>query len=157
MAMVALAAAALSAASSYAQSENAKNTANYNAAVGETNKAFALTDQQRQADLARGRTIAAYGAAGVGGGGSPMDVLADSAQQSALDRLKIKYNYDSRINLDRSQANAYGSSALLNATAAGMRGYATAIPMFGGTSSGAGPVNNSYGGYKDLGYGTYGE
>lgn len=157
MAWVAVASAVLSAASSYAQSQSAANAANYNAQVSDVNKGFALRDQARASEVAQGRAIAQYGASGVGASGSPLDVLADSAGQSALDRLKIKYNYDSQANLERAKASAYGSSSVINATAAGVRGYANAIPMFGGSTAAAGSVNNSYGGYRDLGYGTYGE
>lgn len=154
-----LAIMAVSAISAYSQGQAQANAAEYNAQVGEINKGMALRDQSRQSQLSMGRARAAYGASGVQlGTGSPLDVLADAASQSEYDKLKIRFNYDSRINLDRAQEKNYRTSSVLNAVGAGLKAYGSAIPMFGGGAPAAGGlVDNSYGGYKDLGYGTYGE
>lgn len=124
--------AVTSAVGAYQQGQAQANAADYNAQVDSINKGLALQDQSRQSYLAQGRAIAGYGASGVQtSSGSPVDVLADSVAQSVLDRAKISYNYDSRINLDRAQADNYRTSSLLNAAGAGLRGIGTAIPMWG--------------------------
>lgn len=86
-----------------ARAQNA--AADYNASVGERDAIVA--DQNRLASLQQSRiaqedrnrdtrrTLAAirasYGASGVGMEGSPLDVLADSAFESALDSRRIDY------------------------------------------------------------------
>jgi hypothetical protein len=145
--------AAIAAASAYKQSETAANAADYNAQIAQQNQTLAAAQDSRQAEILSGQQRAAYGASGVQGStGSPLDVLADTATQSALDRAKIKYNYGSQINLDNAQASNYRSSALIGAAAAGGTAYATAIPLWGklaGTPIGGGAaiggVNNSAG------------
>ena len=139
-----LVASAVSAVGAYSKGQAEKNAANYNAAVGEVNKGMALRDQSRAFQQAQGRAVAGYGSSGVQlGTGSPLDVLADSAAQSEMDRLKIRFNYDSRINLDRATAKNASTASVLNAASAGLGGYAnmrgmgTRIPgTGGGTTSG---------------------
>lgn len=129
---------AIMAISAYQKEQANANAAGYNAQVGEINKGRALRDQSRQSQLAMGRSRAAYGASGVQlGTGSPLDVLADAASQSEYDKLKIKFNYDSRINLDRNQEQNYRTSSILSAAGAGAKAYGSSIPMFGSSSGGA--------------------
>lgn len=139
-----LAIMAVSAYSAYQKDQANANAAGYNAQVGEVNKGLALRDQSRQSQLAMGRARAAYGASGVQiATGSPLDVLADAASQSEYDKLKIRFNYDSRINLDRNQEQNYRTSSVLNAVSAGARSYGSSIPMFGSNSGAAAdPVND---------------
>jgi len=137
----------VSAVGAFRQGQANADAAGYNARVGEINKGFALRDQERKAQVAAGRAKAAYGASGVQlGTGSPLDVLADAASQSEYDKLKIRFNYDSRINLDRAQESNYRTSSVLNAVGAGLKAYGSAIPMFGGSESGgaADPVNDTF-------------
>lgn len=155
--MIPIAIMAVSAISAYQKEQANANAAGYNAQVGEVNKSLALRDQSRQSQLAMGRSRAAYGASGVQlATGSPLDVLADAASQSEYDKLKIKFNYDSRTNLDRNQEQNYRTSSVLSAVGAGAKAYGSSIPMFGGSSgSGSAPfsaaggsdeyVNNTWG------------
>lgn len=130
--------AAVAAASAYSGNKAKEQAAEYNAQVADVNKGFALRDQETQFARTQGRAIASYGAGGVQlGTGSPMDVLADAAGQSELDRLKIKYNYESKSNLFRSEASNLRSSSLFETAAGGLRGYAMAIPMFGAAAPSA--------------------
>lgn len=144
-------AAAVSAVSAYQQGQANANAAGYNAQIGEVNKGMALRDQERKAQLAAGRARAAYGASGVQlGTGSPLDVLADAAGQSEYDKLKIRFNYDSRINLDRAQESSYRTSSVLNAVGAGFKAYGSAIPMFGSSGAGGGGDVNAIDPVGDL-------
>lgn len=129
--------AAIGAASAYKQGQAQKQAAEAQARQLETERGIALQDQALRAQLSTGSAIAGYGAAGVAGDtGTPLDVLAFSAQQQTRDRLNIQYNYGSRVeNLDR-EARNYGTSSILNAFSAGTRGYAQGISMFGSGTTG---------------------
>ena len=157
-AIVSLVGAGLDAYGKYQQGQAQANANNYNANVTETNKYFALMDQARTATQTQGKAVAAYGASGVQTStGSPLDVLADSAGQAALDRLKIGYNYDSQAALDRMGASNATTAATINATTSAMRGVGQAIPMFGSSSGSAANYNGSdgastiYAGGTDIG------
>lgn len=118
--------------------------AEQNAQIANAQGAAAAEAQQREAQRRIGSAIASYGASGVDvGTGSPVDVLADSARQSALDNLTVKYNYKLRAQgylnqaeLDRTGASNAVQAGYMNATSALLRGGAQAYDMRpgGGTS-----------------------
>lgn len=153
MAFVAAVVAGVAALSAFNQSQQQAQASDFNATMARNdvttanqNKLLALNDQQTQETLSRGAAIAQYGASGVSGTGSPLDVLGFAAGQGALDRLKIQYNWDqqaatgtNRANLFSSQASNYRSSALFNAATSGLRGYAGAKSM-GSMFAGSTPI-----------------
>lgn len=78
--------------------------------------------QQRQARQRIGAASAAYGASGVSGDGSPLDVLSTSASQAELDRQNILYKgklkslgYQDQSQLDTAAAGNAQSGADLKA------------------------------------------
>jgi hypothetical protein len=113
----------------------------YNASVNRQNAAIAqqqgdaaLAQQKQDSYRKLGAIKAGYGAAGVTGDGSPMDVLADSFTQSELDANTITYNarvraagYQNSANLDESSASnartAGYTRAASNALLGGSRVY----------------------------------
>jgi hypothetical protein len=123
------------------QGQQAKNAADYNAAVANNNAIAARQQaeanaaaQQRKARLQLGSMRAGYGAAGVGLEGSPMDVLEQSASMAELDRQNILYGgelkaqgYESTAGLELMRGDAAvtgsyftaGSSLLTGAAKAG--------------------------------------
>lgn len=131
--------AAVKAYGAWSQSQAAANAADYNAQMTDYAKGLALTRQAREAARAMGRARAAYGAAGVvGGQGSTLDVLGDAAGQAELDALSLRFNYESRVNLDRAKAENYRTSSVLNAFGAGLSAFGSGIPMYGASSGGGG-------------------
>lgn len=109
------ASAAVSAISAIRQGQAAKAAAAYNAQIGEQNAAVArqeAADAARQADrekyLRLGAIRAAQGhAGGAGDEGSVLDVLADVAAQSELDRQNIIYRGELK-------ARGYANTAALD-------------------------------------------
>lgn len=109
----------------------AKQAGEYNASVDDYDAAQTLNDgaiavakQQRQATQVIGSAKAAYGASGVDSNqGSALQVLQQSATQSALDAINIKQQYAakafsytasaamSRYNGSQSQTSSYYSAA----------------------------------------------
>lgn len=147
MAWLAAVAAVTSAVGAFNQGQAQANAAEYNAGVNDVNKGFALRDQAKNFARSQGRAMAGYGASGVTlDSGSPLDVLADAAAQSELDKLKIQFNYDSRSTLDRTSAENYRTSSVLNAVGSGLRSFGNAIPMFGGDpgTTTQDPLDNFY-------------
>lgn len=145
--MAFLVAAAASTLGAYTQGMAQSQAAEYNAKIAQQNAeiarqqgAAAAEAQGRDAQRKIGAMVAAYGASGVQGDtGSPMDVLADSVRNAALDKLNIQYNYalkalgySNQATLASAQADNYKTSAVVNAIAAGAKSAGQAIPMFGG-------------------------
>lgn len=144
--------AAMSAVGAVRQAQAQAGAARYNAQVAEQNASIAMAQgtaasEQQQRDSARkmGAAIASYGASGVDvSSGSPADVLADSARQSALDNATIKYNarlramgFTEQAALDRSGADNSESAGYINATSSLLNsaGKAYGSGMFGGTGN----------------------
>ena len=128
------------------QGQAAAASADYNAKVAEQNAQIAnaqgnaaVEAQQRDAQRRMGAAVAAYGASGVQlSDGSPMDVLEESARNSALDAATLKYNYKLRSMGFQNQANLYSAQSgfattagELNAWSSVASGTANAI-KFGG-------------------------
>lgn len=122
MAWVPLAAAAIgtisSAAGSLSSSKAEANAAKYNAQIAEQNATIAeqqskaaVEQQQRDTYRQAGAIRAAYGASGVTGDGTPMDVLADSYTMAILDRETIKYQYALEAQSYRNEANLQRTNA----------------------------------------------
>ena len=140
-----MAGAAISAAGAIQRSNAEKAAANYNAQLRErdatiatqqaTQQAWQVQMQQRRA---AGAIQAGYGASGVTGEGSPLDVLAMSASQAKLDEETILYQgklkatgYMSDAALARNQAIVAGQQGQLEAASylvggAGQAAYAGA-------------------------------
>jgi hypothetical protein len=148
MAYVAVAAmvvaAAVTAYSTVQQGNAAKASEDYNAAVARNN---ALQAQQaaagneataaRRSQLILGTERAAAGAAGVDpNSGSPLNLMTDTAQQTTLDALKIRYG-------GATQSGAYLNSGTLDiyqgnqAAAAGRLGATSTILSSAGRAYGA--------------------
>lgn len=141
-----LAAATVSAVGAVRQGQAAKAAADYNATIANQNaqaaaaQGEAASEQQaRESERKMGSAMAAYGASGVQmGSGSPMDVLADVARSSELDRQTTVYNYKMRglgfqdqAGLDIAQGENASSAGYLTAMGALFQGAGTAIPKFG--------------------------
>ena len=139
-------AAVVSAVGAVRQGQAAAASADYNAKVAEQNAQIAnaqgnaaVEAQQRDAQRRMGAAVAAYGASGVQlSGGSPMDVLEESARNSALDAATLKYNYrlrgmgfENQANLYSAQSGFASTAGYLGAGAALASGTANAI-KFGG-------------------------
>lgn len=120
------------------EGESKAHAADYNAQVAIQNSRLAAAQGQaaveaQQRDAARkiGAAVANYGASGVQvDSGSPLDVLADSARMSELDRLTIQYNaslkamgYDLQARMSQLESRSARTSAVLNAVGAGVQGY----------------------------------
>jgi hypothetical protein len=80
------------------QGQQAKQSAEYNAAIARNNaiasqqqSAANAAAQQRKARMQMGTMRAGYGASGIGLEGSPMDILEQSAAMAELDRQNILY------------------------------------------------------------------
>ncbi len=128
------------------QGQAAAASADYNAKIAQQNAqiaegqgAAAGESQQRDAARRIGAAEAAYGASGVQlSDGSPLDVLEQSARESALDAATLKYNYKIRGMGFTNQAGLYSAQSgfastagTLNAGAAVLSGTGQAI-KFGG-------------------------
>ena len=139
-------AAVVSAVGAVRQGQAAAASADYNAKVAEQNAQIAnaqgnaaVEAQQRDAQRRMGAAVAAYGASGVQlSDGSPMDVLEESARNSALDAATLKYNYrlrgmgfENQAALSSAQSGFASTSGYLNAGAALASGVAQGI-KFGG-------------------------
>lgn len=143
---------AAAAASAYSQRQNSKyqsRLADYNADVQEKSADAAINAGNEQAAQARARArqlqgtqAATLAANGVDlGGGTAVDIFADTAQQGELDAL---------TNVNNAQRQAYG----LQAQAAGNRSQASALTTFGNQQAGLTLLNGAlgaYGAYSSLG------
>jgi len=117
------------------------NVAQQNALIAQQQGEAAFQAQQRDAARQIGRMTAQYGASGVQtDGGSPLDVLANSAAMATFDGLTLKYNYalraagfENQSSLDTAEAKSATTSALLSAAATGIKGYGMSMG-FGGSS-----------------------
>lgn len=138
--------AVVSAVGAIRQGQAAAASADYNAKVAQQNAQIsaaqgnaAVEAQQRDAQRRIGAAVAAYGASGVQlSDGSPMDVLEESARNSALDAATLKYNYklrgmgfENQASLYSAQSGFASTAGYLGAGAALASGTANAI-KFGG-------------------------
>lgn len=132
--------AGVGALSSLQQSSQAKKTAEYNAAVAQSNaaqaQAFADADAARARDEAarkQGAMRAKAAASGVDTGtGSVLDVLSDEALQNELDALNIEAkgaaearSFNMQAEGFRKQARNIKRAAPLSALGAGLSGFAS--------------------------------
>lgn len=136
-------AAGFAAASALSQGLAANKAAQFNAAVLGQNAALARQQGEMEAEQIRrlgrkriGEARAAYAASGVRMTGSALDVLADSERQVELDAATARWNAELRASgmqsqaaLSRMQGRAALTSSLLQAGAAGARGYGQAIRL----------------------------
>lgn len=109
--LAAVAAAGVSAVGAIQSGEAQKKAGAYNAQVAENNaaqaqQAAAFNEAQQRTRSARvlGAERAAQGASGVTVEGSPLEVLAQTAQESELDALSIRYGGDVAAARARSEA-----------------------------------------------------
>lgn len=146
---VAAVGAGVSAYSAVQQGNAAAAAANYNSKLAAQNAAIAqqqaqsqATQQQQRARATIGSEEAAYGASGVSTSGSPLDVLASSAQQSEFGRQTIMYQgalkslgYNDQTQLDNAAAGNAQQQGDLKAGSAVLTGASSAIGRFGGAGS----------------------
>lgn len=117
---------------------NAK-VASQNAQIADAQGVAAGEAQHRDAIRKIGAATAAYGASGVQlSDGSPLDVLEESARESALDAATLKYNYKlkglgfgNQAALYSAQSGFASTAGTLNALSAATSGAANTI-KFGG-------------------------
>lgn len=143
---VAAVGAGVSAYSAVQQGNAAKSAADYNAAVARNN---ALQAQQvaagneaaaaRKAQFLLGQQKAAAGASGVDpNSGSPLSLMTDTAQQTTLDALKIRYG-------GQTNSAAYGNSAVLDVYQGGQAASAGALNAAGTILGTAGRAGLAFG------------
>lgn len=127
----------LMAGASIYQGQQAKKAANRNAAFADTESNMAVNDANAQESMVRrqsreslGRQIAAFGASGVGYGGSSLRALDSSAINQELDALNTRYKgtvagygYGVQSGIDREEGNVAQTSGYLSAGAALLKGY----------------------------------
>lgn len=152
---VALAAvgAGVAAYSAVQQGDAAADAANHNSQLAAQQALIAQQQaeqdaqtQQRQARQRIGAASAAYGASGVSGDGSPLDVLSTSASQAELDRQNILYKgklkslgYQDQSQLDTAAAGQAQAGGALKAGSAVLTGASNAAGKLG---SGGGAGNS---------------
>lgn len=144
---MAVAATAVTAISAFTSSQSAASADKYNASVAEQNAiaaqqqaAGAAIIQSEQAQRTFGSTRAAYGASGiVGGTGTALDVLANSASNAERDRQSILYKgqleatgYQDQAQLDRYKASNELKQGYMKATGILLGGGSKAYSMNGG-------------------------
>lgn len=147
-----IAGGALAAAGSLKQAQAQQAASEYNAAISERNaitvRAQADSDAaafRQQMTLREGSLIAGYGASGVTGDGSPLDVLGMSAANAKRDELMIQYKsdlaamgYRETAVLNRMQGgqaieagNYQAASSLLTGVSGGVANYTAATRGYG--------------------------
>jgi hypothetical protein len=150
LAVVAVAAAGVSAVASISQGMAASEAAKRNADIARRNAVIAQQQaaadaeaQQRASGQALGRARAAYGASGVTSEGSPLDVLASSASLAELDRQNILYKgklramgYQDTAAADDASASNYLMQGYLGAATALGKGAANYGALSGPSSPG---------------------
>lgn len=140
--------AAAAAVGAYAQVKSAQATsdaADYNKKIAQQNAAAATqqglqaqTQQRQDAERKLGMMSANFGASGVDPTtGTPLDVMSDSVQQSTLDNLNVKYNYQMR-------ALGYQNSATLDSAASDNATTSGYLSAAGTALGGAGSAMKSY-------------
>jgi hypothetical protein len=147
-----VAGAAISAYGAMQQAKAQSEASQYNAALGERNAVLARSQAdadtavfRQHAELRQGSIIAAYGASGVTGDGSPAEILAMSAANAKRDEHMIRYKadltamgYRENAVLDRMQGrqaieggNYAAASSLLTGAGNAMSGYTAATRGYG--------------------------
>ena len=143
---VQIAGAVISAIGAINQGQQAKDAANYNAAVANNNAIAARQQaaanaaaQERKSRMQLGSIRAGYGASGITMEGSAMDVLEASAATAELDRQNILYGgelkaggYESTAGLELMRGEHAVTSSYYAAGGALLRGAGSAM---GGSSS----------------------
>lgn len=150
--IVMLAGGALSAMGAMHQAQAQSEASNYNAALSERNAILVRSQAdadaaafRQQMTLREGSLIAGYGAAGVTGEGSPLDVLGMSAASAKRDELMIHYKSDLAAQgyretavLNRMQGkqaieagNYQAASSLLTGVSGGVSNYTAATRGYG--------------------------
>jgi hypothetical protein len=125
MAFLAAAAPYIAAAGSVYQNVQQSQAETYNAKVSQNEANLSVNQANAQEGLVRkasrqemGKQIAAFGASGVGYGGSTATALDQSAVNSELDALDTRYKgsitaygYKTQSGIDKGLANEYGVTA----------------------------------------------
>lgn len=115
---------ALSAASRVGSGITGIVTANRNARALEEAGQIAQGESLRESARLLGAQRAAYAKAGVDvGSGTPLDVLAETAEQEALSALRIKYSYDSAAYNERQYGVASLTRELFEGASTVLTGY----------------------------------
>lgn len=129
-----------------AAAETNANIADYNKQVADRNRVATLDAanqeieaKKRESNRALGSIRAAYGASGLSLGGSPLDVLEDTATEYSLDIAKIRYKGEVKAIGYKDEATNFAMKAQLarmEASSARAAGPISAIgKLFGGASS----------------------
>lgn len=135
---------AVSAYGAYQQGQAQAQAAEYNAQVADRNAALARQQASVEAeDTARaqrrqmGALRAAYGAAGIGLAGSPLDVIEDTAIEQSMDVRRVGYagelkaiGMEEKAALFRMEADNARTSGTLGALAQGLGGLSSATSKF---------------------------
>lgn len=126
MGAIAVAGAAMTAASSIQQGKQAEASAKFNSDM--MNRNATIARQQAAAEeekhrrlgyMRQGAARAAYGASGVAMEGSPLDILEQSAAQEELDALNIRY----RGEIGAQSAEGQAALSRMRGAAASQAGY----------------------------------
>ncbi|MDP9066610.1 MAG: hypothetical protein M3O06_12195, partial [Pseudomonadota bacterium] len=133
----------LAAAGAVYQGAASANASKYNAQVAANEQKSSIDQANQQENLVRrssreslGKQAAAFGAAGVGYGGSSATALDQSAVNQEMDALNTRYKgaitaygYGAKSKLDQSQANSESVSTGLLAGNALMKGMSSNYSM----------------------------
>ena len=113
-----------------------------NATIADQQSAEAMRRNEQDTYRKLGALRAGYGASGVGTDGSPMDVLADSYTNAALDAENTKYQYKLKsigyqndANLDSANADNAMKSGYVNAASRALLGAAQTGQAYNNYSS----------------------
>lgn len=154
--------AGVSAYGQYQQGQAAKDAAEYQAAVSRNNAI--MEDRRAQQELEAGdreaiqrrRAIAQLigqqranvGASGVEASGSPLEVIADTAEQGTLDMATIRYNAELRAQDRRFSAQNLRAQSVLQEFEGRSAARAGQIGAFGTILGGAGQASLAYKTFK---------
>ena len=135
---------AVSSFGAYQQGQAQAAAAEYNAAVSDRNATLArqqagteADDLERQQRRQMGSIRAAYGAAGIGLAGSPLDVIEDTALEQATDVKRVGYTgelkaigMEEKAALYRAEADNARTSGTINAISQGVGAIDKATTKF---------------------------
>lgn len=135
---------AVSAFGAMQQGEATARAAEYNAQVNDRNAALSrqqsnaeMEDTAREHRRQMGAIRAAYGAAGIGLAGSPLDVIEDTALEQQTDIRRIGYSgelkaigYEEKAALNRAEASNARTAGAISAVSAGVGGIERASAKF---------------------------
>jgi hypothetical protein len=137
MAVAAVASAAMSAAGAIQAGQAQKKMAQYNARVAEDTARYQAERQQDKVSRLMGAARVAVNKSGIAMSGSPLDVLADSAMQSELDRQAILRQGSAQAAMDRYQGSQAARAGYFGAGTALLQGVGKAAGAFGGGGVGS--------------------